>query len=249
MVEAWHAMPGENTWRLGAITGGCFSLFRSCVASRYNHAIRMNEKPFLPRRRSVRLKRFDYSEDFAYFLTICTRDQKPLFGELVGSKIALHKLGEIVQECWLDIPNHFSNVELAAHIVMPNHIHGMVIIQRRVPQIRASNNSEKSAEDKFSAAEVDRRAWHAMPLPHRPTIRRFAAPTICSIPTIVGAFKAAVSRAWSKYSSRTAGSIWQRGYYEHVIRNEDDFQNTCEYIRTNPARRAIKLRNDPFDLS
>ena len=79
-----------------------------------------------------------------------------------------------------------------------------------------------------------------MPLPNQIHLRSFAAPTKRSIPTIVGAFKAAVSRRWAVHATKSNGSVWQRGYYEHVIRDEDDFQNTCAYIHTNPARKAFK---------
>ena len=203
----------------------------------------MNDEPFLPRRRSVRLKDFDYSQSSAYFLTICAKDTIPLFGKLIGWEVRLNLLSRIVDECWLDIPNHFSNVELAAHIVMPNHIHGIVIVRPRISRNRAAKERLESVEDGRQIAKVERRAWHAMPLPNQRGMRAFATPIGRSIPTIVGAFKAAVSRHWTNSHPHSKGSVWQRGYYEHVIRDADDFRNTCEYIRTNPARKAFKQRN------
>jgi len=177
----------------------------------------------IPRRRSIRLPTFDYSTTGAYFITICTKDKKPLFGRMEGIDVRLTTIGKIVDECWLDIPNHFPQVELAAHIVMPEHLHGVILL-------RPVRNGGDGAKNQC-------RARHAVPLRTENVPREFAVPMARSIPTIVGAFKSAVSK---RARLQTAHSIWQRGYYEHVIRNADDFQKTREYIRMNPARRALK---------
>jgi putative transposase len=178
----------------------------------------MREQPFLPRRRSVRLHPFDYSDSHSYFVTICAENKRPIFGKIVNGEVALSTAGRIVDACWMEIPSHFPNVELAQHIVMPEHIHGIIRLRPR-------------AMDGGSDAKVSRRARHAVPLPKQEG--DFAAPTIGSIPTIVGAFKSAVTKQLNR-------AIWQRGYYEHVIRDDDEFRKTCEYIRANPARRALK---------
>jgi len=177
----------------------------------------------IPRRRSIRLPIFDYSRPGAYFITICTKDKRPLFGRMDGIDVRLTKIGKIVDECWLEIPTHFPLVELAAHVVMPEHLHGIILL-------RPVQNGDDCAKNL-------RRARHAVPLRTEHHSREFAVPVARSIPTIVGAFKSAVS---NRARNHVAGSIWQRGYYEHVIRNRDDFQKTCEYIRMNPARRALR---------
>jgi len=177
----------------------------------------------IPRRRSVRLPLFDYSMPGAYFITICAKDKKPLFGRMHGIDVWLTSIGKIVDECWLDIPTHFPQVELATHIVMPEHMHGIILLRR-------VQNGDDRAKDAH-------RARHAVPLQTENHSREFALPVARSIPTIVGALKSAVSK---RVRLQTGTNIWQRGYYEHVIRNADDFQKTCEYIRMNPVRRALR---------
>jgi len=195
----------------------------------YNRAIRMREQPFLPRRHSVRLPTFDYSQPASYFLTICTQEKRRLFGHVLAHAVTLNALGQIAEDCWRAIPRHFPNIKLGPDVIMPNHVHGIIIIRQQVPRPVVPDDGEP-------AAKHPRRARHAVPLRPEETAREFATPTVRSIPTIVGAFKAAVSRQASRAFAKPAGSIWQRGYYEHVIRDEDDFRNTCEYIRMNPAR-------------
>jgi putative transposase len=106
---------------------------------------------------------------------------------------------------------------------MPDHLHGILILH------------EVSAGG-AGIAKHPRRARHAVPLQIQ---GRFAAPSVGSIPTIVGAFKAAVTRRINDGVGKRT-SIWQRGYYEHVIWSEDEFRETCDYIRTNPARRILR---------
>ena len=96
----------------------------------------MNEKlkynPNIGHRRSIRLKGYDYSQAGLYFITICCHDRLCLFGEIVGaennesSKIALNDAGKIANQCWMEIPKHFPNSVLHKHIIMPNHVHGII---------------------------------------------------------------------------------------------------------------------------
>jgi hypothetical protein len=79
-------------------------------------------------RRSIRLKGYDYSQLGAYFVTICAHDRACLFGEVVNSQIQLNEAGRFVEQCWLEIPLHFPQVELDGYAVMPNHVHGIIVI-------------------------------------------------------------------------------------------------------------------------
>ncbi len=79
-------------------------------------------------RKPNRLKYFDYSQAGWYFVTICTKDHKHFFGNIFKEKIVLNEIGKIANECWEEIPKHFPNVELEEFVVMPNHIHGIIII-------------------------------------------------------------------------------------------------------------------------
>jgi|SRR3989339_1685207 len=84
---------------------------------------------------SSRLQNWDYSDNGYYFITICTKEHKHYFGEIVGIEIRLSKIGKIVQQYWLKIPNHFPFVELDEFVVMPNHVHGIVIIKNDTPNV------------------------------------------------------------------------------------------------------------------
>lgn len=86
----------------------------------------MPYNPEIHHRRSVRLQGYDYSKEGLYFITICTIDKLCLFGEIVDTKMIRNELGEIVTQCWIDIPNHFPNVILHKFIIMPNHLHGII---------------------------------------------------------------------------------------------------------------------------
>ena len=80
------------------------------------------------RRRSIRLKDYDYSQSGAYFITICTHNKEILFGEILDGEMQLNEWGNVVEDCWDEVPRHFKNVELDAFIVMPNHVHGIIIM-------------------------------------------------------------------------------------------------------------------------
>src|SRR5262245_32714711 len=82
----------------------------------------------LPQRKSPRLQSYDYSQNGAYFVTICTQNRTQIFGEILNGEMALNTLGCIAQNCWVDIPTHFPNVDCDAYVVMPNHVHGIVVI-------------------------------------------------------------------------------------------------------------------------
>ncbi len=91
-------------------------------------AVDMKDDPEKHHRRSIRLKGYDYSRAGAYFVTICTQNRECLFGDIVDGEMMLNKNGEIVESVWNDLPNHYAHVELDYHIIMPNHIHGIIII-------------------------------------------------------------------------------------------------------------------------
>jgi REP element-mobilizing transposase RayT len=95
-------------------------------------------------RRSIRLKGYDYSQEGAYFITICTQDRVCLFGDIVDGKMRLNDKGQHVEKCWHEILVHFPNVELDEFVIMPNHVHGILVIDDIV---RAKNFSPLLIED------------------------------------------------------------------------------------------------------
>jgi putative transposase len=204
----------------------------------------MREEPFLPRRRSVRLAQFDYSQSARYFLTICSQDRRPAFSKVTGASVELSPLGRVVNQCWIEIPLHFPQVSLGPHVVMPDHMHGIVIIALPMKESEPKARHLEMSADGSDPAKHECRASAYGGLPRRTEkpVHDFGAPVAGSVATIVATFKAAVSRKAARQMGKTKSSLWQRGYYEHVIRDEQDFGNACEYIRTNPARRIFERK-------
>ncbi len=179
-------------------------------------------------RRSVRLKNYDYSQVGAYFVTITVHQRISLFGEITNGKISLNAYGKIVQSCWEQIPNHFKLVESIAYVVMPNHIHGIIIITDRI-------GAQHSGVGNIV------RARHAVPL--RNKFETFAQPVTGSLPTIIRSFKSAVTKRINLLRDTPAATVWQRNYYEHVIRSYAELNRIKEYINNNPAKWAFDKEN------
>jgi REP element-mobilizing transposase RayT len=159
-------------------------------------------------RKSIRLKGYDYAQSGGYFVTLVTLWREYLFGEIVEGKVHQSPLGRIVDECWRSIPEHFPNVELGAYVVMPNHIHGIIIIYD------------------------GRGTIYRAPTHYAPIIERFGKPTVGSLPTIVRTFKSTVTRRAER--ELNSGNIWQRNYYEHILRDQADWERISTYIADNP---------------
>ncbi len=160
-----------------------------------------------PLRRNHRLPEFDYSQPGAYFVTIVTQYRKTLFGQIVDGEMVLNDIGKMVEEVWVAIPEHFPNVELGEFVVMPNHFHGVITI---------TVGARHAVPQKEVAAEG------------------FGKPVEGSLSTIVRSFKSATTKAFHEYPGHAEESLWQRSFYEHVIRNERDYQAIYEYILANP---------------
>ncbi len=165
--------------------------------------------PEIHRRRSVRLRGYDYTREGAYFVTICTHNRIPLFGEISEHEIRLNDAGRIAYRLWEQIPEHFDDVDTDEFIVMPNHIHGIIVI---------------------TGSDVG--ATHASPL------RGASQSSKASLGTIVGSYKSAVSKRLNQYRGTHTTPVWQRNYYEHVIRNEAALHDIRYYIIYNPAKWA-----------
>jgi REP element-mobilizing transposase RayT len=156
----------------------------------------------------------------AYFVTICTRDRECLFGQIVDEVMRLNDAGAIARRCWEEIPDHFPSVELDAFVIMPNHVHGITVIHRR---------GEASAIPPHVSEEQPRS--DASPLQQRPNDTQPR-----SLSAIVQNFKSVSTRKMNAARGSPGTSVWQRGYYEHVVRNEDELKAIREYILGNPAR-------------
>jgi REP element-mobilizing transposase RayT len=143
----------------------------------------------------------------------------------MSSEMKLNKVGEIVQWEWLELPKRLGFIELGAFIVMPNHFHGILIFHGPVGATRPGLINTRSSNVSFPPLTID--GIDGSPLPHGPK------PT--SLGAVVAQFKSRVTKRLWKIPSLKGTPIWQRNYYEHIIRNERDLQNKTDYIEANPV--------------
>jgi REP element-mobilizing transposase RayT len=197
--------------------------------------------PFDPRfhgRRSIRLKGYDYTQAGAYFITICTHDRVCLFGEIRNNAMALNRFGELAVDEWVRTGRMRPNVRVAEFVVMPNHIHGILVItddgRGTLQRAPTGNDDNVSTLQRAPTGNDD----NVSTLQRAPTgnIEQFGKPVSNSIPTIVRGFKSATTKQINLLRNTPGMLVWQRNYYEHVIRNDDSYYSIAEYIRANPAR-------------
>ena len=167
-------------------------------------------------RRSIRLPNYDYSQVGAYYVTIVVWHREYLFGEVVNGEMVLCKFGLVAQQQWEKLPERFPNTDLGAYKIMPNHMHGIIVIMAGRGTAGNSNGLD---------GEPSRRA---------PTHEGFQKPVKGSFPTIIRSYKSSVSYRINLMRGMDGVPVWQRNYYEHVIRNEKDLQNKTDYIESNP---------------
>jgi putative transposase len=153
-----------------------------------------------------------------YFVTICATQRRCIFGQIHGNDIVLSRTGEIIRTCWIEIPRHFPNVKIETYVVMPNHLHGILTIDSKLPDANTQNKLTGATE-------------------------LFGRPSPRSIPTIIRSFKAAASKRVRESGLVISEYIWQRGYFEHVLRDTREYIEITNYILQNPARWAEDEEN------
>jgi putative transposase len=174
-------------------------------------------------RRSIRLPAWDYASAGMYHVTLCTYARACLFGQVYDGEVVLSDAGEVADACWRAIPAHFANVAVDAYVIMPNHVHGIIFITERPCPVGARYISplpDDAVESGVSESSA--------------SARRFVAPERGSLGIIVGTFKAAVTRRYNWQEDTSGIPIWQRNYYETIIRNERHLEAIREYIANNP---------------
>jgi putative transposase len=174
----------------------------------------MSYDPNKHHRRSIRLPSWDYRWPGTYFVTVCTHRRTPLFGDVVDGRMRVSAFGRVVVEEWYRTEQMRANVALDAFVVMPDHIHGIVII---------------------TEASTDARRVTARRDPTRSN-RQFGHPQPGSLPTIVGAFKSAATKRINRMRGTPGAPVWQRNYWERIVRDEDEMNAIRQYITDNPAR-------------
>lgn len=167
--------------------------------------------PNIHHRKSIRLKGYDYSQEGLYFITLCTQNRECLFGNITNGNMILNDAGMMVEKCWHEIPHHFPNTNLHEMVVMPNHFHGIIEI---TAVVRAKNFS---------------------PLPQSLPPRSPSK----TIGSIVRGFKIGVTK-WFRENKQNqfpiGKPVWQRNYWDRIIRNNDEYQRIMQYIINNPQQ-------------
>lgn len=172
----------------------------------------MTFNPDIHRRRSIRLRGYDYSRAGMYFVTLCTHDRTPLFGEVINGEMNLSEAGVIAADEILATAKMRHNVLFDEYIVMPNHMHGIIVVGARCTRPRCTR--------------PDCDAGHE---PGR--VQR--APTIGDV---VRGYKSAVTKRINQLRNSPSSPVWQRNYYEHIIRDDSTYLKIAEYIQSNPRR-------------
>ncbi len=189
----------------------------------------MKYDPAKHHRRSIRLKGYDYAQAGAYFITMCTQDRACLFGDVVDGNMRLNDAGRMVVAEWAMLPERFPNVVLDAFVVMPNHVHGIIITTTSVGAgLVPALDAGTAATGATTTGATTR-----------------VAPTVGDV---VGAFKSRVTVEYVRGVNASGwppfrGRLWQRNYYEHVIRDEVSLNRIRKYIRDNPAHWDLDREN------
>jgi putative transposase len=182
--------------------------------------------PDIHHRRSIRLKGYDYSQAGAYFVTLCAWNKEYLFGEIVDGKMLLNEYGEIVIKCWEAIPSHFVNVGCDEFVVMPNHVHGIITITNVGAQFIAPSYVDCHTS-RYSAINQNNK---------KNVINQGAINRAPTVGGIMRSFKARCTCMINQIRNTPGTPVWQRNYYEHIIRDDRELQAIREYIRYNPIK-------------
>ena len=152
-------------------------------------------------RRSVRLKGYDYTHPGAYYVTTVTRDREPWFGDVADGEMRLNRTGQLIMDAWEWIPTRYSYVKLDTYILMPNHLHGIIVI---------TEENAGRAKTSFSSKKP--------------------------LGRLIGAFKTVSTKRVNLLQNTPGQTLWQRGFYDRVIRNHRELERVREYIVHNPSR-------------
>jgi putative transposase len=209
-------------------------------------------------RKTTRLKGYDYSQAGLYFITICTKDKKCFFGKIIDKTMILNDVGNIAYNYLMEIPKHFPGVKIDAYIIMPNHVHLILNLGRRRGDITCRSDITCDVPTICDNPHQNRRDMTC----HVPTMRdspnhdhrdmtcrvpttdarmnKFSNPVSGSVSVIIQQYKSSVKRWVNKNNHKYFQ--WQSRFNDRIIRDDQSYRNTCNYIVNNPA----KWNNDKF---
>jgi len=181
----------------------------------------MSYNPEIHRRRSIRLRDYDYSRAGAYFVTACAWQRECLFGEVVDGGMRLNDAGRVVTEIWDALPQRYQEIEIDVFVTMPNHIHGIIVIN----------------DPGFGGRGVG--AIHELPL-HTSPLQKLPLRDRrnMTLPKIIGYLKMNSAKHINQSRNTPGVPVWQRNYYERIIRNESELHTIRQYMIDNPIKWA-----------
>ena len=174
------------------------------------------------RNNSLRLPDYDYSQSGGYYVTVCTHQKARLFGDVVDGVVQLSDVGKIVEDVWLGLPDHYYHLRLGDYVVMPNHIHAIMILiddEIALTPVGADLSSAPTNPNHTNDSGEDR----------QPRKRH-------TISEIMRAFKSYSTLDVKRHLDLDNIKLWQRGFYDHIIRNVDDHRRIQQYIHDNPLK-------------
>ena len=160
-------------------------------------------------RRSLRLPQYNYAQAGAYFVTVCTYQRDCILGKIEDGIVRLSEFGKIVETCWDALPHRYASVKCDAFVIMPNHIHGIIYLTEAI----VGNDGEVRA---------------GKPRPY--------TGSIIPLGKVVASFKYQSTKRINALRDMAGAPVWQRNYYEHIVRNDKDLRATRQYIANNPLR-------------
>jgi len=206
--------------------------------------------PDIHHRRSNRLKDYDYSQAGAYFVTVCNQGRESLFGHIADGVMYLNEAGRIVKEIWESLPERFRIVQLDQFMVMPNHFHGIIMLNPGAGTWREPDSiNDCRGESCIRPGSNIRPDVAGEKGDHKD---RPYGTADNSLGRVIQAFKSLTTHTYVNGVNNHGwqpfpGRLWQRNYYEHVIRNEEELNNVREYIMYNPVRWA-EDENNPVNI-
>ena len=170
---------------------------------------------------SARLKNWDYGSNGAYFITICTQNREHFFGEIVETQFIASEIGTLAEKFWMEIPQHFPYIELGNFVVMPNHVHGILIIDKNVKTLQCNvSENESPVETLHCNVSTNKNEQMANISPKSGTIS-----------TILRSYKSVVTKN-ARFIHAEFG--WQPRFHDHIIRNAPEWERIQTYIENNP---------------
>jgi putative transposase len=192
----------------------------------------MKFDPLKHHRQSMRLPGYDYSLPGAYFITVVTHHRENILGEVISGQMLLNNYGKIVEGAWNDLPRHYPNIALEVFCVMPNHIHGIILINDTLSRGGSPNDDETSADITIERRDLYPTYHETRPYISTEPIERDRG-KFHGLSEIVRAFKTFSATRINNFRNIRGVPVWQRSFFDHIIRGEWDFQNIHDYIQIN----------------